>query len=66
MGPSEDALTCAHCGRTGTGADLVAGWSVSRLPRPTGTALPPPRETRALCPTCARSVLRDLEGKLDP
>jgi hypothetical protein len=61
-----DRLTCAHCGREGTSADVVAGWSVSTPPRPTGSSQPRSTEVRALCPACARSVLRDLEGKLDP
>jgi hypothetical protein len=61
-----DRLTCAHCGREGTPADVVLGWSVSTPPRPVGSDQPRSEEIRALCPECARSVLRDLEGKLDP
>jgi hypothetical protein len=61
-----ERLTCAHCGREGTPADVVGGWSVSTPPRPTGSSQPRSSEVRALCPACARAALRDLEGKLDP
>ena len=66
MTSGRDRVTCAHCGREGTAADVVGGWSVSTAPRPTGSAQPRPNDVRALCPACARAVLRDLEGKLDP
>ena len=62
----EDRLTCAHCGRAGSAADAATGWSVSTPPRPTGSTQPRSAEVRALCPACARSSLRDLEGRLDP
>lgn len=62
-------VSCASCGRPGTTADLAAGWSVSRRPRPTGAARPRTAEeerTTALCPDCARRLVRDLEARLDP
>ena len=61
-----EPLSCAHCGREGTPADLALGWSVSTPPRPTGSTAPRSTDVRALCPDCARAALRDLEGKLDP
>lgn len=33
---------------------------------PTGSTAARSAEVRALCPGCARSVLRDLEAELDP
>ena len=63
---TQEQLRCAHCGRAGTPADVALGWSVSTPPRPTGSTGPRSTEVRALCPGCARAVLRDLEGKLDP
>ncbi|GAA3153434.1 hypothetical protein GCM10010531_00430 [Blastococcus jejuensis] len=57
---------CAHCGRAGTPADVATGWSMSSPPRPTGSTAAADPQVTALCPDCARRVLRDLEGKLDP
>ena len=57
---------CAHCGRAGSAADVATGWSVSRPPRPTGFTAAADETLTALCPDCARRVLRDLEGKLGP
>jgi endogenous inhibitor of DNA gyrase (YacG/DUF329 family) len=60
---------CASCGRPGSAADLAAGWSVSRPPRPTGATRPrtaAEERTTALCPDCARRLVRDLEARLDP
>jgi hypothetical protein len=61
-----ESTTCAHCARAGTPADVALGWSVSTPPRATGSAAPRSAEVRALCPDCARAVLRDLEAQLDP
>jgi hypothetical protein len=60
-------LFCSSCGRTGTTAELASGWTVSRLPRPTGADRPRTAEeerTTALCPACARRDVRDLEARL--
>jgi len=65
---SEALLVCSQCGRTGTPAELAAGWTVSRAARPTGADRPRTAEeerTTALCPDCARRLVRDLEAKLD-
>ncbi|NYJ04536.1 hypothetical protein [Petropleomorpha daqingensis] len=67
MVPEE--LSCAGCGRTGAAADVVTGWSVSRLPRPVGSDAPRTAEQEQLtmhCPDCARRHVRDLEARLDP
>jgi hypothetical protein len=64
-----EELRCATCGRSGAAADVVAGWSVSRPPRPTGSTGPrTAAEDRLtmLCPDCARRHVRDLEARLDP
>jgi hypothetical protein len=65
---TEAQLICTQCGRTGTPAELATGWTVSRAARPTGTLRPRTAEeerTTALCPDCARRLVRDLEAKLD-
>ncbi len=61
-----DRFDCAHCGRAGTPGEVATGWSVSTSPRPTGSTADADERVTALCPDCARRVLRDLEGKLDP
>ena len=64
-----DELSCSECGRAGTAADVAAGWSLSVPPRPVGSAGPRPAEQQgvtALCPGCARRLVRDLEARLDP
>ena len=68
-GVTEPPLVCAQCGRTGTAADLAAGWTVSRAARPTGAHRPRTAEeerTTVLCPACARRLVRDLEARVDP
>jgi hypothetical protein len=61
-----EQFACDHCGRTGTPADAATGWSVSTPPRATGSTEAADQRVTALCPDCARVVLRDLEGRLDP
>jgi hypothetical protein len=63
-----DRLICTGCGRTGTAADVVTGWSLSSEPRATGRSQRTPDQERvtALCPDCARRHLRDVEARLDP
>jgi hypothetical protein len=63
-----DELACAGCGRTGNAADAAAGWALSRLPRPTGSAARTAVRGRLTvhCPECARRHVADFEGRLDP
>jgi hypothetical protein len=68
-GVTEPPLVCSQCGRTGTAADLAAGWTVARAAHPTGADRPRTAEeerTTALCPDCARRLVRELEARLDP
>ena len=64
-----DELRCSGCGSGGAAADVVAGWSLTRPPRPTGRSGPRTAEEQRLtmlCPDCARRHVRDLEARLDP
>jgi len=64
-----DELTCSGCGRAGTAADTASGWSLTTQPRPVGVTRPrtcDERRITALCPSCARQALLDLEARLDP
>jgi hypothetical protein len=62
-----DELRCTGCGRTGSAADAVTGWSLSTPPRPVGSTAPRAIGTlTALCPDCARRHVRVIEGRLDP
>jgi hypothetical protein len=53
---AEARLTCRLCARPGSGTDLLA-WSTAREPDGRATAL---------CPSCARQHVRDIEARLDP
>ncbi|MBB3086043.1 hypothetical protein [Geodermatophilus sabuli] len=60
-------LVCAGCGRTGGARDVATGWAMSTPLRPTGaTSAREPGPLTALCPSCARERVRDLEARLDP
>jgi len=61
-------VVCAVCGRARNAGESRLGWSVTRLPRPTGATARTPEQERdtVLCPECLRRHVRDVEARLDP
>ena len=66
MSTPPDDVRCAHCGRSGTAAEVTLGWSRDVPPRPTGsTEAARSDEASYLCPECTRRAVRDVEARLD-
>ena len=66
MSTIPDDVICARCGRPGTVAEVRLGWSLDVPPRPTGSTEPARADAAShLCPECTRSLVRDVEARLD-